>query len=192
MGAFYQKKFVLGDEPSFEGFFKVNYHLACMVALRYVKSEQIAEDIVQETFVTLWQRRDELNIRSNLKSYLLNTVKNRSLNYLRDEKQMDTITESGIPSDMIDDPNDNFSQEELAIHIGQAIDELPAQCKKIFQLAYHERLTYNEIASALNLSKNTIKTQMGIAYKMIRFKLSAYFLNLFCFSFFRQKFFLKK
>lgn len=187
MEAPYKKNFALSDESSFERFFKMNYHLACLVALRYVKSEQIADDIVQETFVTLWQKRDELTIRTNLKSYLLNMVRNRSLNYLRDEQQMDEITESGFPSDLVDDPNDDFSQEELAIHIAKAIDELPAQCKKVFQLAYQENLTYNEIASTLNLSRNTIKTQMGIAYKMIRYKVSSYFVSLFSFSFLHKK-----
>jgi len=187
MGVLDRNNFGLTDESSFERFFKANYQLACLIALRYVKSEQIADDIVQEVFVALWQKRDELTIRSSLKSYLFNMVRNRSLNYLRDEKQMDEITESAVPSELIDDPNNNFSEEELAVHISKAIDELPAQCKKVFLLAYHERLTYNEIASTLNLSKNTIKTQMGIAYKMIRFKLSAYFLNLFSFSFGRRK-----
>ncbi|WP_163711329.1 RNA polymerase sigma-70 factor [Mangrovibacterium lignilyticum] len=187
MGVLFQNKLTLSDASLFEEFFKKNYQLCCLVALRYVKSEQIADDIVQEAFVTLWQKRHELRIQTSLKNYLLNMVKNRSLNYLRDETQMDEITESSLSSDLIDDPNDNFSQEELALHIAKAIDELPSQCKKVFQLAYHERLTYNEIASTLNLSRNTIKTQMGIAYKMIRFKLSDYFLNLFSFSFFRTK-----
>ena len=79
MGVLYQKHLALTDESSFEQFFKTNYHLACLVALRYVKSEQIADDIVQEAFVTLWQKRDELIIQTNLKSYLLNMVRNRSL-----------------------------------------------------------------------------------------------------------------
>ena len=187
MDYLYQKNLILADASSFEEFFKKNYHLSCLVALRYVKSKQMAEDIAQEAFVTLWQKRHELRIQTSLKSYLLNMVKNRSLNYLRDLKRMDEISESGLSSNLIEDPNDNFSQEELAIRIAEAIDELPTQCRKIFQLAYHDRLTYNEIASVMNLSKNTIKTQMGIAYKMIRFKLSKYFLSLLSFSFFRKK-----
>ena len=187
MGTLFQKNLTLENVSSFEEFFKKNYQLSCLVALRYVKSEQIAKDIVQDTFITLWQKRHDLIIQTSLKSYLLSMVKNRSLNYLRDEKQMDEISESGLSSDLIDDPNDNFSQEELAVYIAKAIDELPTQCKKVFQLAYHERLTYSEIALTMNLSKNTIKTQMGIAYKTIRFKLSNYFLSLLSFSFFRKK-----
>jgi len=187
MGIRYQTNLTLTEVSSFEEFFKTNYHLACLVALRYVKSEQIADDIVQETFVTLWQKREELNIQTSLKSYLLNMVRNRSLNYLRDEKRMDEITETIVTSNLVDDPNDSFSQEELAVHIAQAIDELPTQCKKVFQLAYHERLTYNEIASTLSLSKNTVKTQMGIAYKMIRYKVSNYFVSLLSFSFLKKK-----
>nr|MBD3623103.1 RNA polymerase sigma-70 factor [Sunxiuqinia sp.] len=69
----------LENVDSFELFFKRNYHLSCLVALRYVKSTEIAEDIVQETFMYLWQKRTELKIHWNVKSYLLRAVKNKSI-----------------------------------------------------------------------------------------------------------------
>jgi RNA polymerase sigma-70 factor (ECF subfamily) len=170
---------ILGNVSSFENFFKKNYHLACLVALRYLKDEQLAEDIVQETFLYLWQKREELKIQRNLKQYLLFAVRNRSINYLQREKQFDQLPENDLISDFKEDPDENFSEEEFAVHIARSIEELPPQCKKIFLLAYNDHLTYNEIASVLSLSKNTIKTQMGIAYKILREKLKSYFLSLF-------------
>ncbi|WP_423127910.1 RNA polymerase sigma-70 factor [Gaoshiqia sp. Z1-71] len=186
MGSLQHVNLILGNESSFEAFFKRNYQLSCLVALRYVKSEQEAEDIVQETFLYLWQKRAELKIQQNLKNYLLNAVKNRSINYLQREKKFDELPNHSFLSNLNEDPNEHFSEEELAVHIARSIETLPLQCRKIFLLAYNDRLTYDEIASTLNLSKNTIKTQMGIAYKILKERLKNYFLNLFTVSF-RQR-----
>ncbi len=174
---------ILNNVSSFENFFKKNYHLACLVALRYLKDEQQAEDIVQETFLYLWQRKKELKIQRNLKQYFLNAVRNRSLNYIQREKQFDQLPDNLIELSLDDKPDINFSEEELVLQVTKSINDLPPQCKNIFLLAYKENLTYNEIASTLNLSKNTIKTQMGIAYKILRGKLKDYYITLFILPF---------
>ncbi|MCW0481543.1 RNA polymerase sigma-70 factor [Gaoshiqia sediminis] len=173
----------LENRSSFEAFFKRNYHLSCLVALRYVRNEQEAEDIVQETFLHLWQKRADLKIQKNLKNYLLHAVKNRSINYLHRGKHFDDLPDSNLLTNLNEDPDEAFSEEELAVQIASSIDALPNQCKKIFLLAYNDHLTYDQIASTLNLSKNTIKTQMGIAYKILRERLRNYFINLFALSF---------
>jgi RNA polymerase sigma-70 factor (ECF subfamily) len=170
---------ILGNVSSFEAFFKKNYHLACLVALRYIKDEQLAEDIVQETFMYFWEKREELKINRNLKQYLLFAVRNRCVNHLQREKHFCRLLENDLINGLKEDPIEDFSKEEFTIHIVKSINELPPQCKKIFLLAYNDHLTYKEIAATLNLSKNTIKTQMGIAYKILREKLKHYFLSLF-------------
>jgi RNA polymerase sigma-70 factor (ECF subfamily) len=73
---------------------------------------------------------------------------------------------------------DQFISEEFASKINQAIETLPPQCKKIFLLAFIDDLSYQETADALGLSKNTVKTQMGIAYKLLREKLRDSFFSL--------------
>ena len=163
---------------SFEVFFKENYHLACLVALRYLKDEQEAEDIVQETFLYIWEKRAQIKIHRNLKHYVLRAVKNRCINYINRQKQLLRISESEAALSLKVDASDDYSEEGLAVQISKSIDELPPQCKKIFMLAYLENLTYNEIAEKLQLSKNTIKTQMGIAYKLLREKMKRYFLSM--------------
>ena len=176
------RNLILQSVSSFEHFFRMNYHLACLVALRYLKDQQIAEDVVQETFMGLWQKRNELTIESNLKQYLLRAVRNRSLNYLERSRQFDQLTDAAKEL-AVDEEQSVYADEELAVRIARSIEMLPPQCKKIFLLAYQDDLTYNEIAERLNLSKNTIKTQMGIAYKILREKLKSYFLNLFILPF---------
>jgi len=168
---------MLSNISSFEDFFRKNYHVACLVALRYLKNEQEAEDIVQETFLYLWEKRRELEVQRNLKQYLFQAVKNRSINYIQREKQIHQSAE--VDFNQIEDSADDFSNEELAVKISRSIESLPPQCKKIFTMAYMDNLTYIEIADTLHLSKNTIKTQMGIAYKILRNKLKKYFLYVF-------------
>jgi RNA polymerase sigma-70 factor (ECF subfamily) len=102
---------------------------------------------------------------------------------LQREQQFDRLSDSTIETSFSDDSNPDFSEEEFAVKIAKSIEDLPPQCKKIFLLAYKDHLTYNEIASTLNLSKNTIKTQMGIAYKILREKLRNYFMTLFVLPF---------
>jgi len=66
----------------------------------------------------------------------------------------------------------SFSQEELAVRVYDAIQELPKACQSIFRLAYEQNYSYQQIADTLQISKNTVKTQMGIAYKQLREKLN--------------------
>jgi len=171
----------LENVKAFELFFKRNYHLSCLVALRYVKSPEVAEDIVQETFLYLWQKRAELKITRNLKSYLLNAVKNRSINYLQRERQFDELTDSGFLVSFDEESEAQHAEDELAVQIASSIEFLPSQCKKIFLLAYQDNLTYSEIATTLSLSKNTVKTQMGIAYKILCTQLKSFVFSLFYF-----------
>ena len=167
------------DVSAFELFFKENYHLACLTAYRYLKDEQAAEDIVQETFFHLWEKRFSLTIERDLKQYLLFSVRNRCINHLQRSHPFSTLDSLQVPAGAEEDINEDENREELAVLIAKAIEELPTQCRRIFLLAYQHQLSYNDIAVTLNLSKNTVKTQMGIAYRMLRDKLSHYILSLF-------------
>jgi RNA polymerase sigma-70 factor (ECF subfamily) len=182
-----RKHIMLESISSFEVFFKKYYHPACLIALRYVQTEYEAEDIVQETFIHLWEKKEQIHVRQSLKQYLYFAVKNRSINYLKREKQKFGQAENIFELIQSEDDNDNFAEEDLAVQISRSIELLPPQCKKIFLLAYIDNLTYNQIAESLDLSKNTIKTQMGIAYKILRQRLKSYFLMLLSIAMIRRK-----
>jgi len=169
------------DASAFELFFRENYHLACLTAYRYLKDEQMAEDVVQETFFILWGKRFRLTVERDLKQYLLFSVRNRCLNHLQRNRTFSLLDDAQLP-EVTEDTFEDESREELAVRIARAIEELPAQCRKIFLLAYQHQLTYSQIAASLNLSKNTVKTQMGIAYRMLRDKLSYGMLSLLFFT----------
>ncbi|RIJ45387.1 RNA polymerase sigma-70 factor [Maribellus luteus] len=151
-------------------FFKKNYHTACLVALRYIPDIDRAEDMVQDVFVSLWEKRKELQVKINLKKYLLSAVKNQAINLTQRDKA-NTIPLSKLMVDLEEDEPEEFAKEELSVKLAEAINELPPACHNIFSLAYQENFTYQQIADELNLSKNTVKTQMGIAYRQLREKL---------------------
>ncbi|MCE4565747.1 RNA polymerase sigma-70 factor [Maribellus sp. CM-23] len=151
-------------------FFKKNYHTACLVALRYIPDIDRAEDMVQDVFVALWEKRKELQIERNLKSYLLSTVKNHAINRIQRDKT-NTVSLSKLEIDLEESESEEFEKEELSVKLAEAIKTLPPACHNIFSLAYKENFTYQQIADELNLSKNTVKTQMGIAYRQLRDKL---------------------
>jgi RNA polymerase sigma-70 factor (ECF subfamily) len=161
------------DEEHFRLFFRENYKVACLIAYRYVKNMDQSEDLVQDVFTAFWERRATVGNYQNNKNYLLTAVRNHSLNFIHRERR-DQISLSDIFREIPEEDSVVFyDREMLAVNILNAIDELPPQCKKIFNLAYHKDQTYQEIADQLNLSKNTVKTQMGIAYKSLRQKLNS-------------------
>ena len=166
-------------KKQFGNFFRKNYHTACLVALRYIADTSQAEDLVQDVFCAIWEKKETLNINTGLKNYFLTAVKNHALNQVQRDKSR-TVSLSELLIDLTEEEcHERFDDEELAVNIASAIDELPAACRNIFNLAYHEKLTYQQIADQLNLSKNTVKTQMGIAYRQLREKLRKWVFVLF-------------
>lgn len=175
------------DEGRFEDFFRQNFQTACLVALRYVDDIAHAEDIVQEIFLSIWEKRKQNLMVLNLKHYLFSSVKNRAINFVQREKYTTITLDEEIDLPNMDD--NAFRKEELAVKISKTIPQLPPRCQEIFKLAYCENLTYQQIADELEISKNTVKTQMGIAYKTLRENLKGLVISLFCMvkSFIKKK-----
>lgn len=140
-------------------------------AVSLVRSKEIAEELVEDVFVKLWANRNNLLEIENLTVYLYVAVKNRSLNSLS-QKAKELIA---APFDYLDttldefasDPYDIMITSEMMASMQQAIDDLPPRCKMIFKLIREDGLRYKEVADILNISVNTIDTQMAIAVRKI-------------------------
>lgn len=150
----------------------------------YVLSEEDAENIVQDVFVDLWEKKELLAAPVNLAAYLFTAVKNRCLNYLRHqsvkkiaEQQMQEehrlAMQAGFHSLEAFDP-DIFSENDAQEIINRALGSLSERCRQIFIMSKIEGKRQKEIAAELNISVNTIETQMGIAYKKLRAELKNY------------------
>ncbi len=159
-----------GDLKAYERFFKGHYADIVRFTNRFVRSQQIAEEIAQEVFMYIWEKRETIEIQSSLRSYLYSAAKNRSINYLKLElpkaqAQMD-ISEHEVGFEA--PAKDEGQAKYVSQMVKQAVDALPKKCREIFILSRNAGLTYDEIAEELDLSKKTVENQMGIALKKLR------------------------
>ncbi|TKG97335.1 RNA polymerase sigma-70 factor [Puteibacter caeruleilacunae] len=164
------------SEKDFERFFRQYHRLALVISFRITQDMSASEDIVQDVFYYIWNNSEKINPNESIKSYLLKSVKNRSLNYVRDKKDFSEINNDhdGLATEEYD-----FSREEKISFILNEIDKLPFKCKQIFKMVVLEGKKYQDVANILNVSVNTVKTQMGIAYKQLRNVGKKFFLLLF-------------
>ena len=165
MGTWESKNNIGFNEQDFESFFKKNYKLALYISLKITNNLESSEDIVQDTFLWIWNNAEVIQQGNTLKSLLKTIVKNKSLNYIRDKKKLHNIEviQSTFPENKYD-----YEQEEKIAKIIEQIDSLPPRCKRIFDLVIFKKKKYEEVAILLGITKNTVKTQMGIAYKQLR------------------------
>lgn len=179
---FILQRMIEGDENAFKYFFDTYYDNLCNFVNSYLRDETLAEDVVQNIFIYLWENRNSLPVNCSIKSYLYTASKNKSLNHLRDEKNKNRIvgellTQSEFNSG---EKADQFLEfEELRTVISSAIDVLPANCKTIYKLSRDEGLTNKEIAERLGISVKTVENQMTIAIRKIKDFLQPYHYQLF-------------
>ena len=164
-----------GDHAAFTTAVQTCYAGLCDFAWRYVRSTAIAEEVVQEVFLRLWEHREHLRSDGSLRAYLYRAVKNRSLNHLRDQQTKTQKTEA-LADYLTHTPpqaDKAMLQEELAHRIRQALDALPERRRTIFVLSKLHGLTYTEVASVLDISVNTVDTQMRRALHLLRERLAS-------------------
>lgn len=169
------------DKYSFDKLFRESYPALCSFAYQYVEDPALSEDLVQEVFVTLWERRGEIDKNLSIRAYLYTAVKNRCLNHMKHQKvRMKFAEVELLTKERHAFFRDSLIEEETHRLVYQAINELPEKCRKIIQMNL-EGFKNKEIAEQLNISINTVKTQKVIAYRQLRMKLgpSLCFLPLF-------------
>ena len=159
-----------GSEYAFQLLFDRYRNHVYRVAMLYVKSSALAEDIVQDVFLKIWFQRKNLNAISSFESWLYTLTKNFTLNCLKklayEWKARTTWTHENIQfEDETDHKIRNTQYRELLL---QAIDQLPEQQQKVYYLAKEKGLSYEAIASELFLSPLTVKTHMSRALASIR------------------------
>jgi RNA polymerase sigma-70 factor (ECF subfamily) len=157
-----------GNTAVFRQVFDTCYESLCRYAFTIVKDFDQAEDIVQSIFMKLWERREDLDIRTSVRSYLFRSVYNQCINHLEHrviKKKYDSSIQNSPNRD--EQPPDVFPRE-LEDNIRKAVDNLPPQCRTIFIMSRYEELRYPEIAVKLGISENTIQNQVCKALKILR------------------------
>lgn len=165
------------DRQAFEKLFRAYYKRLHGFAYSYIKQFELAEDIVQTVFLRIWSQRESWNPPGTVKHYLFAAVRNESLNRIRQHKLISEKEEEIIEcfEGYHSSVDDSFSEdEELQEKIQNGIASLPPRCRQIFLLNRRSGLTYTEIARYLDISINTVNTQMGRALKFLRNHMSDY------------------
>lgn len=146
------------------------YTVMCGIVYSIIKNNQAAEDIVQELFLYIWRKRENLEINTSLPAYLRQAARNRSLNYIRNQKVVVFKGEEMLEL-MADDHlnlEQNQSAHDLGIEIEQQIMALPEKCGIVFALSRYENMSYSEIATELDISVKTVEHQISKALKILR------------------------
>ena len=142
-----------------------------------VKSKEVAEEIVSDVFIKIWQIRDRLPEIGNLKVYLYTITKNFSLNYIQRNYKNSPVSIDALDIDpMISygTPEDLCITAEIIARLKEAVHELPPQCRLIFQLVKEDGLKYKEAAEILNISVFTVRNQLAIAIQKLAQALPSY------------------
>lgn len=172
-----------GNQEVFQSIYEKFFGPLFVFAKEYVIDPDVAHEMVQDTFMILWEKRQTLNDETYLQSYLYKITRNNCLNYLKhlkvQEKYRQFTKSRKIELELNSAALQNSSaekilSEELEEKINEAIDSLPPKCKQIFKLSRFEEKKYREIAEELNLSVKTVENQILKALKVLRKHLSEF------------------
>jgi RNA polymerase sigma-70 factor (ECF subfamily) len=155
------------DGEAFEHFYKDHYKFFLLAACKYLGDAPLAQEVVNDVFVRLWQDAERIDIQSSLKSYLYRAVVNRCLNELdkhkRDRQHFQELKHRPEETAEWKEMEDN----ELKIRLYKAIDDLPEQCRKVFRMSRFEELKQQEIADRLGISIKTVKNHITHALQQL-------------------------
>ncbi|MDD5184185.1 MAG: RNA polymerase sigma-70 factor [Paludibacter sp.] len=170
-----------GNKEAFSMLFRKYYLDMVLFGGNYLRDKDRCEDIVQNVLFKLWSEREELEINTSLKSFLLKSVKNGCLDELR-HQQVIRIHESysGVFGDIDDSQTENYIlYTDLHDHLDIALKKLPEVCRVAFELNRFEGLKYKEIAQQLEVSERTVEVRIGKAIGLLRKYLKDFFILVF-------------
>lgn len=163
-------KVAKGDQRAFTALFDAYYQRLGAYVYKVTESKEAAEEIVQEVFIKIWERREVLKEIESFKAYLFILSKNRTLDYLRAAAkkrmhQLSVLQEMKEESYVIDSAS---PVEEYNLIIEQAVAKLPPQQQRVYHLSRYEKLKYEEIAIHMGISKETVKKHMQLALAFLK------------------------
>lgn len=167
-------------QNNFEKIYKLYYPKMVVFAKNYILANEDVENIVQDVFLVLWERKDELELSCTLTTYLFTLVKNRCLNFLRhklieEEYNTQMKEELGFKLYALESLEYSYhSEKELQEIIQRALDTLPERCREVFIKSRIEGLKYKEISDELGISVNTVENHIATALKKLRVELKDY------------------
>ncbi|NIG53051.1 RNA polymerase sigma-70 factor [Chitinophaga sp. Cy-1792] len=157
---------------TFEELFRENHGHCLAFAIHYTGDQHEAEEIVQQVFLKIWEKRDTIAITGPVKAYLFSAIRNAAISQwrkasVRNEKE----NAYGLSRDNATQAAEVRELEKL---YQQALERLPERCREVFMLSRHQHMKYAEIAQTMNISVKTVENQMGKALKILHQELKEY------------------
>jgi len=158
------------NKESFEQLYKLYYKKNYLLAYKYLRNQEQAEEIVHDVFLKLWNNGREISIKQSLGAYLSRSIINGSLNLIKQQQRLDAHVEScRYAIDEAEEFNDDAQiLEDKLQRLEQAIETLPPQCKKVLMMSKFDHCKQQEIADALDISVKTVKNHLTLGYEKIR------------------------
>lgn len=163
-----------GDEAAYVYLVEHYHQRLCVYASSLIRNDLIAEDIVQNVFVQIWEKRKNLNPDFSIENYLYKSVHNKFIDQYRKGKALMALELKYITAlESVIEENDESHLQDMMGILSHHIQELPPKCKQIFILSKKEGLTNIEISEYLNISKKTVEGQISKAFGILREKMGA-------------------
>jgi RNA polymerase sigma-70 factor (ECF subfamily) len=156
------------EKEAFDELYR-KYHSAIYYnILKLTRDAIVSEDIVQEVFITLWEKRHDLNIEQGISGWLFVVSYNRSISYLK-RKLKESLARTGLQQNIENttDAENSFTNTQMSI-LEKAIEQLSPQKRRVFELCKLQRKTYAEAADELQISKHTVKEYLSGAVISIK------------------------
>ncbi|MFY0252491.1 RNA polymerase sigma-70 factor [Chitinophaga sp. 30R24] len=158
---------------TFEALFRENHAHCLAFATHYTGDAHVAEEIVQQVFLRLWEKRDTITITGPVKAYLFSAVRNTAISQWRkDAVRSEKETGYSRMKDITLPAGEEAKELERLYH--QALEILPERCREVFVLSRQQHMKYAEIAAVMNISVKTVENQMGKALKILHQELKEY------------------
>jgi RNA polymerase sigma-70 factor, ECF subfamily len=163
-----------GDHHAFKRFFEKHQEPLLSFLISKGMQLQEAEDILQQAFLVIWNKRNELQANRSVRSFLFTIAYNRMLNYFRDQKNIEPDYAYKL-SDSSNNPHENAETSEAMKAMQKALEVMPEKRRRVFELCYLQEFTYKEAAEALDVTRKTVENNMALALKDLRKALKMYF-----------------
>ncbi|MBE8721846.1 RNA polymerase sigma-70 factor [Sphingobacterium pedocola] len=170
---------IQSDAVAFTEIYNRYWKKLFVLAANRMHNLEDAEEVVQDIFTSLWNRRDKVEITSELSSYLAVSVKYRVIRTLNRYYNMQKYVDAALTDHAIDDSTQQYlAFDELRTELGKYVQQLPEKCKLVFQLSREEGYSQKQISEELGISEKTVEAHLGKAFKTLRSKLTNFMVTL--------------
>lgn len=162
-----------GDRAAFNKLYAMHWKKLFSIAYQALGSADDAKDIVQDTFVKVWDKREQLDTSCQVSGFLFTILKNNIINYLKKELSRKKRLQNafGNREEKDHSPEDHYEASQLSVLLEREINQLPPKMRHILVLSRNKNMAIKEIATALNIAPQTVKNQLSNALRILRSKI---------------------